>query len=105
MTPWELFCDTFKDKWMALQPPNRKTPDYIKFIGDSRSIESNIRVIKVSNKFKIGPNRVDIGRIRKLRAALDDVSYYKIFENCTFIDDPGLEEKLNIIEAKLRLLS
>lgn len=100
---WEEFCKTFQDRWLKFTPPNRKTSDYVKFIGESHSLESNIRVIKVNHNFTVGKSKRKLGEVKNRYYAEDDLSYYKLFKNCEFVEDKEILDKLNKIQLKLDL--
>jgi len=105
MTTWEAFFEVFKDRWLKLTPNNRKTSDYVKLTGFSRSTESNVRVLKVNHNFTVGKNKFDPSKIKDKYFTQDDLSYYKLFRNCEFLEDEELIETLNKIELKINLRS
>lgn len=103
MTTWDTFCKAFEGKWLKLTLPNRKTSDYVKFIGESHSLESNIRVIKVNHNFTVGKSKLKLGELKSIYYAEDDLSYYKLFKNCEFVEDQDTIDKLNKMQLKLDL--
>lgn len=102
-TPWDAFREALEGRWMYLKLPGRKTCDYVKFEGDSQFLESNIIVLKINHNFTVGKNKLDPAEVSARRWAQSNLSYYKLFSFCEFIEDEELLDKLNKMELKIDL--
>ena len=112
MTGKEFFNEAFGTAWFKFQPPDRKNYFYVKLVTDPAASlwlgnddSSNVPIVIIDNKMtKAGKRKIALNRIRRLRDAADTLSFYKLFNNCTIIEDKEVLKELYIIETKLYLI-
>lgn len=110
MTVGELFYQTIGAHWYEWKEKNRKNAKYVKVLNPEfasmtgADASSNVSVILVDKDMNVGANRIHYNKIKSLRYATATLSYYKLFNNCTVIEDEEKLSKLKILEAKLYLI-
>ena len=109
MTAGELFYKTIEAHWYEWKEKDRKNPKYVKvlnpdFVNIGADSAFNVSIFLVDHKMNIGNAGLQYNKLKSFKHATATLSYYKLFNNCTIVEDEEKIKQLTSLEAKLLLI-